>query len=424
MDLDRTFVTADDDALIQMISSANERLVIVAPGLTTPVAMVLVDRIQSHSLKSVTVILDSDPEVYRVGYGDVNALEMIHKACSEQLLALRQQPGIRIGIVVSDHWTMVFSPVPLNVEAGSTREDKPNALLIEGHTADTLADAADFSGDRREIGNEALTPEHVRETVENLKSDPPQPFDLSRKLRVFQSVMQFIELTMKTTQLNTRRIRLPKHFQKFNNDELRSRIASTLAFPLDLKTRRCITIENDSDGYECLKINESDINIMRKDVNRLIYNWPGRGKVVLRRDKDSAKRQLDRLIKICKAYHKSLQEDTVNKRDEFRKQIVDEFLDLWIKDPPRHLVGRGKVTEEVCKFDLENEAGMMFDKAVELGKPHYELFYKDVAIEDLKNDDLMRNLASIMQGAGVEEDVYEKLFSEVDAAQSTMSFNE
>ncbi len=39
--MSRTFTTATDDTLIELIQSAIHKLIVVAPGLTTPVADVL-----------------------------------------------------------------------------------------------------------------------------------------------------------------------------------------------------------------------------------------------------------------------------------------------------------------------------------------------------------------------------------------------
>ena len=53
---------------------------------------------------------------------------------------------------------------------------------------------------------------------------------------------------------------------------------------------------------------------------------------------------------------------------------------LW---PPRtHNVPR-TVDEGAFKADLEFEADLLFDKAVEFGDPHHTVVFKDVAIEDL-----------------------------------------
>src|SRR5258708_7236152 len=108
---------------------------------------------------SLTVILDADAEVYRMGYGDPEALEIIRKASKEAMFDLREQPGVRIGVVISDDRTMVYAPVSRNVEAGSTTEEKPNAIMLEGRSTETLAGAAGAAEGKTEDGLMGMEPE-------------------------------------------------------------------------------------------------------------------------------------------------------------------------------------------------------------------------------------------------------------------------
>ncbi len=73
----RTFAVASDEALVELISRARSRLVVIAPALTKPVADAVSRRFDELGQLSVTVILDADPEVYRLGFGDQEALETI-----------------------------------------------------------------------------------------------------------------------------------------------------------------------------------------------------------------------------------------------------------------------------------------------------------------------------------------------------------
>ena len=74
---------------------------------------------------------------------------------------LREQPGVRIGVVISDTTTMVYSPVSQNVEAGSTTVEKPNAIVLTGGAGDRIASAAGAdTGENAatpEVGNKALS---------------------------------------------------------------------------------------------------------------------------------------------------------------------------------------------------------------------------------------------------------------------------
>ena len=47
----------------------------------------------------MNVILDAGPEVYRLGFGDEQALDAIRAASAKNLFDLREQPGVRIGVV-------------------------------------------------------------------------------------------------------------------------------------------------------------------------------------------------------------------------------------------------------------------------------------------------------------------------------------
>ena len=414
--MNRTFTTATDDKLIELIQSAVHRLIIVAPGLTTPVAEALGHCIGTLSAQSLTVILDTDPEVYRMGYGDMQALENIRRASSQELFELREQPGVRIGVIVSDHRAMVYSPVPRNVEAGSTSVEKPNALVIEGEAADTLALATALAGAQTEVGQTALTSERVDQMVANLNADPPQPFDLSRKLRVFRSEVQFVELKMTNATFRSRKIQLPAQFQKLKDMDLRSRISSTLKMPIDLETELEISIGFGA-GRETLMVNEKYIVRERQQLERVFFHdWKARGKVILRKDKEQAGKQLNRLIGIIKAYHCVLQGKIDESRKTFREQFVTEFVDLWKEQPPAHLRMRDDMDEQSYRTDLEREADQLFDKAVAFGDPHHTVVYKDVAIEDLADPALMEELKQLMRRARVGEKTLTKLFEVVDAA--------
>ncbi len=128
-DPSRIFAVASDQALVDLINSARTRLIVIAPALTKSVADALSRRLDDLGRLSVTVILDADPEVYRLGFGDEEALDGIRRASAKNLFDLREQPGVRIGVVISDTTTMVYSPVSQNVEAGSTTVEKPNAIV-------------------------------------------------------------------------------------------------------------------------------------------------------------------------------------------------------------------------------------------------------------------------------------------------------
>ena len=127
--------------------------------------------------------------MYRLAFGDQEALEPIRAASAKALFDLREQPGVQIGVVTSDNKTIVYSPLSKNIEAGSTSVEKPNAIVLTGSLSDRIATAAGAdtsdTAPKPAVGDNALEPARVREMQSNLKANPPKPFDITRKMNIF-----------------------------------------------------------------------------------------------------------------------------------------------------------------------------------------------------------------------------------------------
>ncbi len=121
------------------IAATTQTLVYVAPGITKPVVGALAERLDSQSDLQCTLILDLDPEVYRLGYGTEEGLIALQALATRHHLELRQQEGIRIGLLITDGQTVLYSPTPLLIEAGSVSVNKPNAVVISAKGDSTAA---------------------------------------------------------------------------------------------------------------------------------------------------------------------------------------------------------------------------------------------------------------------------------------------
>ena len=141
---------------------AKQRLVVIAPALPLSVAEALAAWFDDLDQLDIRVIVDADAEVYRLGFGEREALNVIRDAATRNLLDLREQSGERIGVVIADENTMVFAPVSKNIEAGSNSAEQPNAIMLKGASTDDLARAAGADRSTKvaagEIGNAAPYP--------------------------------------------------------------------------------------------------------------------------------------------------------------------------------------------------------------------------------------------------------------------------
>ncbi len=428
----QTFTTSTDAKLIELIEAAQSRLVVVAPALSEAVAAALVDRMSDLPDLSMTVILDADPEVYRMGYGDTKGLESIRKASAEASLRLREQPGVRIGLVISDEQTLIYAPVSRNVEAGSTSPDKPNAIMIEGAATKALAaatgsqepDAADYEPlPMPEIGLSSLDGERVREMEEDLKRTPPQPYDLTRKLNVFVTRVQYVELEARGYQLSRRRAELPAEFVGMASDELRERVTGRISTPIDGIGPIDVKIECNG-KTEKLKVDEVFLKKERQEIEKaLTHVFPKRGRIILREDRSSFNAQIERFEKIIEAYQSALSEKLEEAREGFRGQFLDEFLKRWKQNPPRRYARRiDPPSDEQIQHDIIYEADTLFDKIVRMEGPKISVVYKDIAIEDLGDEEFLSALHDLMKRGGVRQEELDRLFEKGEAVKAQGSF--
>ena len=109
----------NDAELISLIRATQHRLVCIAPGMSNKVAKALCEQWQRLGANAVNVILDVNPEVCRLGYGTMTALQALQSMATQLGTTVHHQPGIRTGIIITDDAMSVFAPVPLLIGASS-----------------------------------------------------------------------------------------------------------------------------------------------------------------------------------------------------------------------------------------------------------------------------------------------------------------
>ena len=235
-----TFIAVNDRLLVDRIGAVSRRIVFVAPAISKEVATALGGCLCRADQISITLILDPDAEAHRIGYGDREGLEKLRDLARDNHIGLRSQPGLRIGLLLADDEVLIWSPTPRAVE-DQRRVDEPNGLDLTaaigaihmlasrgddapevpgldnteeaGSLADIIRNAVGADDlyvlpSTAEIGRKPFTPEQVAETVKELTENPPAPFDLSRKTRVFSTKFQFVEFELRGAAWTTREIKL------------------------------------------------------------------------------------------------------------------------------------------------------------------------------------------------------------------------
>lgn len=426
-DQSRVFAVASDQALVDLIAGARTRLVVIAPALTKPVADALSRRLNDLGQLSVTVILDADPQVYRLGFGDEQALDAIRAASAKNLFDLREQPGVRVGVVISDATTMVYSPISKNIEAGSTTTEKPNAIVLTGDAGDRIASAAGAdngeNASKPEVGETALSPTKVAEMQSNLKSNPPKPFDITRKMNIFTSRVQYVEFSVSNYQLTTRQIPLPPELVDVADDDLKNRITSRVRAPFDGIGKLEIKLEFDGKS-ETIQVDDQWLKRERKRIeDDYTYQINNFGRVILYSDRDAFDKAISRFQTVIEKYQAALREKLSESRAAFESRIVGEFAPKWEQSPPRHFSRWGiEPTAQSIKAELERFAQEIFESGISFDEPKVKVLYKNVAPENIQDRAFLDVLKNIMIKRRVPAAIIASLFESGQAAPETGAF--
>mgnify|MGYP001171003719 CR=1 FL=1 len=398
-----TFCAVDDAALIQMILGARKRIVFIAPGVHEPVAKALGARFGEIEDLDVTVVLDPDEDVCRIGYGDAKGLELVNENAKKNGFWLRSQPGLRVGVLLTDEKTLVWSPTPRSVEAppnsapplqNSLFEEAPpaapNGLLLGSDPARQLAKAVAAEGcnaDPRlaEIGKAAITPDQVKSTLDELKKNPPIDVDLARVTRVFSTKLQFVEYEVKGAKISATQLTVPSSLLNVDaKGELQDLIQSRLRAFADLKNEE-ISVPAYLNGEPAMskdgkpimeKVSEASLQRLRNDIEkRYLHDITGFSRLIAKDEKGDFEARLEAYKAQLLAHSEGLRKLI----DQQATEIIDEAVDLIMERSRRS--GVAKQPDPIALSGALHE-GLKRAKEEE---PKIRLVFKDVTYEQTQN---------------------------------------
>lgn len=188
------FTFVNSTRIKKILDTASERVVLVTPGLIGDVAVGLIHCSQRIELDKIIVIVDNSSQAMRNGYGNIEAIEELnlHK------IIVRNQPNLRIGLLIVDDFSIIFNPLPQIVEAEPDSDDKPNALIISIKEAEKILSKIVYTGNGSpnlpEIGMKEVEKEEIKEIKVDLDKRPPIKPNLARQMWVISSKFQFVDM--------------------------------------------------------------------------------------------------------------------------------------------------------------------------------------------------------------------------------------
>src|SRR5262249_35813400 len=86
----------------------------------------------------------------------------------------------------------------------------------------------DFATDAGEprVGAAALSTTELQSLRQDLAENPPQEFDIARRMNVFNSYFEFVELELSGVHIDRKRIQIPAHLMGVADQKTRDQISS------------------------------------------------------------------------------------------------------------------------------------------------------------------------------------------------------
>ncbi|WP_210570150.1 hypothetical protein [Acidovorax sp. JG5] len=345
-----------DEALIaQTVRDAKSRVVLCIPGFGDVVGAAVIEAHQRLPVGQLLIVVDGTDKAARLGYGHFDAVFQVLQAG----VPMRLEQGLRLGVLVADEQGWCFATPPLLVDATMEQATAPNALALNpsqiqptlsalGYVPPTpkvepphaaakkpeVADKAENAtsteaptsaetDDLRTIGRVVATIEALQPVQEKLRINPPQAFDVARKVQVFNSLVDFVEIEMTGTQLAHQKVSLPSKLLSVADDATRKRL--TTSFSL---------ISPQAKIADKSKELRQVLDAIRKKYTHSVAPY---GVVALRTDREPLRQAIERVAAQVKAYSEEIKKELGKEIDNSRKQLVESFLPALVKKPPKDL---------------------------------------------------------------------------------------
>jgi hypothetical protein len=397
MNADTFFCHLSSNSIAEMIIKSQVPICYSAPGVQMVVAEAMVKAAKRLGADLVTVWIDFDERVMRMGYGDIDAIKTLREAG----ITVHHAAGLRSAVIIANDEGYTFTPTPLYLEAEPgddvrnafrlTREQvaevlarlSPAAKAIAVAMAQTPQEEKLISNLPEERNSVPVDTKKFEAVDRNLKEAPPVKFDVARQVRVFEPYLQYVELSLTGAAIQRQRLAIPPNIQKLGgSQDLEGRLRTTF----DLIEKR---------GKLSSKPLENDLNEIRKDFTPSLGKKHGR--VVLKGAKHHLLDRLDKFRTKLKEHQKIVAETLQNHLNDSKMQIVEHYLKRVIDTPPDALLGQSssgnKPSEEDARRWLESELNRVFPKAESLiSKMTLGERYKDVTFETLNQADFLESV--------------------------------
>lgn len=403
-----------EDSLCKLILETKKSLYICLP-LLQPKVIDAIDEL-NYNLSgevSINIGIDFSPETFRQGYGEIEPYQELWKS-NYNTINIEDN---RISFVISDDigYFLFFESryfIPANKATINAVGIDPTTIVRLKHfffsafkeeeLSDQLANAIvdesimlkSVESEIKEMGSVSSTTldDQFVEKVENdLKENPPLKPDYKRIVDYYSNKFQYAKLEFSGANLETKKIELPKKALPIRDAELKKRLETKL------------NLFDSIDSKEHFKPLEDFKQKVQKVRDEFLTPLKSRDESII------DKKKKEEFLKTIKSLEEEIKELGVKSIgsvsdliESTKKRLFDDLVEFFIENP-----------ETISKDDIFLKADFTYKKQeaqnlanevvtkIRWPKAHnlvsamsIKSFFSDITIEDLENEDLIKELES------------------------------
>ncbi|NCC60780.1 MAG: hypothetical protein EOM12_07525 [Verrucomicrobiae bacterium] len=336
-----------------------------------------------------------------------------------------------MGVLLSDADVLVWSPTPLLVEDQSHKEEKPNAIDLQGGSIQKLekavgvvsAQAANEPANElfpnaaidQEIGLDPLPEDKLKQAELALERNPPKAFDLARQERVFNSKLEFVELSLTDYKMSKKVMPVSSELMALSDDEKTKnkwRNQFTLFENHDCKVK--LTYKKRK-----IDVDEAFLDAERKRLDKeYLVAITGYGKVIPIHLKQDFQREIESFRTLLKEYTEGIQKSISKHLEETVNELVLNLLPRFKKNPPPNFKKRqltDKVGDDEAKGYIRDELENASCKIEQHVAPKLRVVYKAINYESFHSNDFVEKLNNAFG-----DNATDRIFEEHDSARGKL----
>lgn len=402
MNKDAFFCHLDSTKIADFIRSAERAVVYAAPSIQMLPAQAMVDVSKKLEPLMLTVNMDIDEHVLRMGYGELKAIELLMD-CG---ISINHSPQLRTALIIVDNHGFSFTSTALFLEPENASSTAFNAIRLSSEqvvealarlspVAKSIAVAQASTEQEKQrleslpidIASSPITDESIKDIKKGLDKAPPVDFDVARQVRVYESYLQYVEVSLNGAALQNRTITIPTSIQAVGeeNEALKGRL-----------TERFNLIENNNE------LSSSDLNKglakIRKDFTQTVKTGSSSERFLLKRMKPRFEDAIAKFRQKITDHQDKVKDKLEKYLSESRTLVAQHYLPIVKSKTPIVVITRYKEdpSDDDCMEWILGELDSVFPLAADLIKDiSLDISYKDITFETLRQPEFLQKIKEV-----------------------------